>query len=225
MMNKTHEIVMEISGNTAMWTRPDTGDCPVSYPVPTYSAVKGIFESMLWGPAVQIIPIKVEICAPVQYHNYQTNYGGPLRKTRVVTEGGGFQLLATVLIDVCYRLYAEVATIPKIFKTRVPDKARQWDAKTTSPGHAYRDIFYRRLKKGQCFTIPFLGWKEFGPNYFGEFRETTKVQNDINMMIPSMLREVFSEGYASKSAFTYEQDVKVTAGMMEFSKQGGRHVE
>jgi len=225
MMGKTYEIKMEVSGNTAMWTRPDTGDCPVSYPAPTFSAAKGIFESILWGPAVQIIPTKVEICAPVQYHSYQTNYGGPLRKARVVTEGGGFQLLATVLIDVCYRLYAAVSPIPETAKDRVPDKARQWDGKTTSPGHAYGNIFQRRLKRGQCFTIPFLGWKEFGPSYFGEFRETTEVQADINMVIPSMLREVFSEGYASQCAFTYEQDVKITAGVLTFSRQGGQHAE
>lgn len=224
-MSEMNEIKMEISGNTAMWTRPDTGDCPVSYPAPTYSAVKAIFESILWGPAVLIIPTKVEICAPIQYHNYQTNYGGPLRKARVITEGGGFQLLATVLIDVCYRLYAEASAIPKSLKPCMPDKAQQWDGKTTSPGHAYRDIFNRRLKKGQCFTMPFLGWKEFGPNYFGETRETTKVQNDIDIVIPSMLREVFSGGYASKCAFTYEQDVKITAGVLEFNKQGGRHAE
>jgi CRISPR-associated protein Cas5d len=225
MMGKGYEIEMEISGNTAMWTRPDTGDCPVSYPVPTYSAVKGIFESILWGPAVQIIPTKVEICAPVQYHNYQTNYGGPLRKSGVISGGGGFQLLATVLIDVCYKLYAEVLPIPKVLKDRVPDKARQWDGKTTSPGHAYRDIFGRRLNRGQCFTIPFLGWKEFGPSYFGALRETTEVQADISMVIPSMLREVFSEGYASKCAFTYEPDAKVTSGVLLFSKQGGQYAE
>ena len=224
-MENKYEISMEISGKTAMWTRPDTGDCPVSYPAPTYSAVKGIFESILWGPAVQIVPRKVEICAPVQYHNYQTNYGGPLRKSRVIAEGGGFQLLATVLLDVCYRLYAEVSPVPKTVKGRVPDEALQWDRKTTSPGHAYRGIFNRRLKRGQCFTIPFLGWKEFGPGYFGAFRENTKVQNDIDIVIPSMLREVFSEGYASKCAFTYEQNVKITSGVMEFCKQGGIHVE
>lgn len=223
-MNR-YEIVLEISGDTAMWTRPDTGDCPGSYPAPTYSAAKGIFESILWGPAIQIVPTKVEICTPVQYHNYQTNYGGPLRKPGVIAGGGGFQLLATVLIDVCYRLYAEVSPIPKTAKNRVPHKARQWDEKTTSPGHAYRDIFNRRLKRGQCFTLPFLGWKEFGPSYFGVFRETTKVQSDINMVIPSMLREVFSEGYASKCAFTYEQDIKITAGMMEFSGEGGHHAK
>jgi CRISPR-associated protein Cas5d len=220
-----YPVSLEIAGSTAMWTRPDTGDCPVSYPAPTYSAVKGIFESILWGPAVQIIPTKVEICAPVQYHNYPTNYGGPLRKPGVIAGGGGFQLLATVLIDVCYRFYAEVVPIPKLIKDRVPDKARQWDGKTTSPGHAYQDIFNRRLKRGQCFVIPFLGWKEFGPKYFGNFRENTKVQNDINMVIPSMLHEVFSEGYASDCAFTYEQDVGIKAGVLEFSKQGGQHAE
>jgi len=42
---KNYEVMLEISGPTAMWTRPDTGDAPVSYPAPTYSAVKGIFES------------------------------------------------------------------------------------------------------------------------------------------------------------------------------------
>jgi len=220
-----YEIALEIAGNTAMWTRPDTGDCPVSYPAPTYSATKGIFESILWGPAVQIIPTKIEICAPIQYHNYQTNYGGPLRKARVIAGGGSFQLLATVLIDVCYRLYAEVLPIPKTVKNRLPANALKWDKKTTSPGHAYKDIFYRRLKRGQCFTLPFLGWKEFGPSYFGPFRETTKVRSDINMVIPSMLREVFSEGYASRCAFTYEQDVRITAGVMKFRRQGGKYVE
>jgi CRISPR-associated protein Cas5d len=214
-----YEIALEISGPTAMWTRPDTGDCPVSYPAPTYSAIKAIFESILWGPAVQIIPTKVELCAPIQYHNYQTNYGGPLRKAEVMTHGGGFQLLATVLIDVCYRLYAEVSTVPRNLKSRLPDKARQWDQKTTSPGHAYREIFNRRLKKGQCFTIPFLGWKEFGPNYFGEFRDTTKVQDDIGMVIPSMLREVFSEGYASKCVFAYEPNVKIDSGVLVFDRR------
>ena len=225
MMDKVYNIEMEISGNTAMWTRPDTGDCPVSYPVPTYSAVKGIFESILWGPAVQIIPKRVEICLPIQYHNYNTNYGGPLRKPRVIAEGGGFQLMATVLIDVCYRLYAEVRPALRIIKGHIPDKAKQWDKKTTSPGHAYHEIFNRRLKRGQCFTIPFLGWKEFGSSYFGPFRHNTRVQSDINIMIPSMLREVFSKGYASERSFTYEQDVKINAGVMEFSQQGGPNVE
>lgn len=30
---KQYTISLELSGPTAMWTRPDTGDAPVSYPV------------------------------------------------------------------------------------------------------------------------------------------------------------------------------------------------
>ncbi len=225
MENKNYEVQLEISGPTAMWTRPDTGDCPVSYPLPTYSAVKGIFESILWGPAVQIKPSKVEICAPVLYHNYQTNYGGPLRKPGVVESGGGFQLLATVLIDVCYRLYAEIWPAKKEDKSHLPESAKEWDSKTTSPGHAYKSIFERRLKRGQCFTIPFLGWKEFTPNYWGQFRDNTQIQKDINMAIPSMLREVFSSGYLSEPKYIYDQNIVIDEGEMVFPVKGGNHAK
>ncbi|MBI2440073.1 MAG: CRISPR-associated protein Cas5 [Lentisphaerae bacterium] len=211
---------MEIAGPTAMWTRPDTGDCPVSYPAPTYSAVKGICESILWGPAVQVIPTRVAICAPLQYHNYQTNYGGPLRKSSIMATGGGFQLLATVLIDVCYRLYAKVIPVTRETKARLPEKANSWDKNTTAPGHAYQDIFNRRVKRGQCFCIPFLGWKEFGPSYFGPFRERTQVEASLNMTLPSMLREVFSDGYASESRFTFDQNVSIKNGVIEFLPRG-----
>lgn len=87
MNQKKYEVSMEIAGNAAMWTRPDCGDSPCSYPAPTYSAVKGLFESILWGPAVRIIPTKVELCEVPQFHSYVTNYGGPLR-SRDQIKGG-----------------------------------------------------------------------------------------------------------------------------------------
>lgn len=218
-MSKIYEVQMEIAGPTAMFTRPDTGDCPVSYPAPTFSAVKGIFESILWGPAVQIMPTKVEICRPLQYHNYHTNYGGPLRKSGVVKSGGGFQLLATTLIDVRYRLYAEVVPVVKQSKAKIPDSAKRWDEKTTSPGHAYQQIFSRRLDRGQCFCIPFLGWKEFGPTYWGSFKNDTLVQSDINTVVPSMLREVFSKGYSSDVVFSFDQNVSIESGRLIFPRK------
>jgi len=214
---KEYVISMEISGSTAMWTRPDTGDCPVSYPVPTYSACKGIFKSVLWGPAVEVIPLKVEICSPIVYHEYHTNYGGPLRSSGQIKTGSSFQLLATVLIDVVYRLYAKAVPVSRALKSKIPAKASEWDGKTTSPGHAYASIFNRRLKRGQCFSIPCLGWKEFGPDYFGHLKETTKPRKEINMTIPSMLRDVFPDGYGSGLRYVYDQNVSVKEGVMLFS--------
>ena len=47
MTTKPYSIALEIAGPTAMWTRPDTGDAPVSYPAPTFSAAKAVFESLI----------------------------------------------------------------------------------------------------------------------------------------------------------------------------------
>lgn len=57
---KAYSVQIEVSGATAMWTRPDTGDSPVSYPVPTFSAAKGLFESVVRFETVEIIPVKIE---------------------------------------------------------------------------------------------------------------------------------------------------------------------
>jgi CRISPR-associated protein Cas5d len=219
MTQLSYSVEMEIAGDTAMWTRPDTGDCPISYPAPTYSAVKAIFESILWGPAIEIIPTKVQICSPIQYHSYITNYGGPLRKNDLIKGNNNYQLLSTVLIDVCYKLFAEV--VPNTQKNELPEKAKLWDRRTTSPGHAYQDMFIRRLKRGQCFSIPSLGWKEFTPSYFGELRSSTRTLTNLQpILIPSMLRQVFSRGYNSSPSFSYDTNIEIRNGVLEYPKGG-----
>jgi len=221
MALRAYPIQMEIAGDTAMWTRPDTGDCPVSYPAPTYSAVKAIFESVLWGPDVQIIPVRAELCKPVQYHSYATNYGGPLRSPTSIGKGNNYQLYATVLIDVCYRLYADVVAYGE--KERLPESALAWDKKTTSPGHAYQAMFERRLKRGQSYSIPALGWREFTPSYFGDFRARTRVEEGLpEIVIPSMLRQVFSKEYDSKAAYVYDTGLVIKNGVLEYPKEEGR---
>ena len=205
---KRYPIKMEIAGSTAMWTRPDTGDCPVSYPAPTYSAVRNIFQSILWGQAVEIIPTQVDICAPLQFHTYNTNYGGPLRKLDQIKDGNNFQLLATVLTDVRYRLYADVVETPP--SDSESERTKAWRAKTKSPGHAYQEIFDRRLAAGKCFHTPFLGWKEFTASYFGP--------------IPSMFRDAKFATGQRKPRYLYNQNVQVEHGILIFPKEAGREV-
>lgn len=76
---KPYPIQVEISGPTALWTRPDTGSSPVSYVAPTFSAVKGVLEAILRWKSVNVRPTRCEICTPVQFHRYATNYDGPPR--------------------------------------------------------------------------------------------------------------------------------------------------
>lgn len=214
-----YPLTMEIAGATALFARTDAGDSPVSYPIPTASAVRGIFESILWGPGIRIVPTAVEICAPIQYHSYVTNYGGPLRASKSIQKGNNYQLYATVLVDVCYRLYADA--MPNFNKQNMPEKALEWDRRTTAPGHAYQDIFNRRLKRGQSFSVPVLGWKEFTPSYFGPFRPETKVCKEISdITISSMLREVFPDGYHSDYRAVYSQNLRIHEGRLDFPQEG-----
>ncbi len=213
-MNK-YEVCLEISGPTAMWTRPDSGDCPVSYPAPTYSAVKGIFEAILFIQTVEVVPRKVEICAPIAYHTYNTNYGGPLRKPKVVEGGGSYQLLASVLVNPCYRLIAIVRSNTKT-NGKISERTQTWLTRTTSPSHAYQETFNRRLNRGQSHYVPCLGWKEFAPDYVGVFRPENRVCADINMVFPSMLRQVFPDGLNSQVRYVYDQNVQIQNGVLEY---------
>lgn len=212
---KPYTVQLEIAGPTAMWTRPDTGDAPVSYPVPTFSAAKGIFESICWLKSANVKPVQVEICSPLVFHTYSTNYGGPLRKSRIMKKGSSYQLLATVLINVNYRLYAEVVTVNSSMR-RLSERAKQSPTLSSNGAHAYRDIFERRLKRGQWYSVPCLGWKEFTPSYVGPFRGETVVCKKINTVIPSMLHSVFSEPQFGIYRPKFRQNVVIENGVLNY---------
>jgi CRISPR-associated protein Cas5d len=207
---------LEISGKSAMWTRPDTGDSPVSYPVPTPGAVKGIFESILMLKNVEVVPLKAEICVPIIYHTYTTNYGGPLRKSKIMQKGASYQLLATVLVNVCYRLYV-LPQKANLEGKNISEKAKLWMKPVTNPNHAYYEIFNRRITKGQYHEMPCLGWKEFVPDYIGPFRTETEICSEINEAIPSMLWSTFSANDGSISP-RFRQNVKIINGVVNYAE-------
>ncbi len=186
-LDKAYEVQLEISGPAAMWARPDCGDTAVSYPAPTFGAVKAIFESVLLSDWVEIVPTRCEICSPVIFHTYNTNYGGPLRKSGQCKGENSFQLIAEILINVCYRLYAKLEPIKENYHLMGPNEQKRQISGTTNGPHAYKEVFYRKLNKGRLSYTPFLGWKEFTPNYVGEFRPNTKICEEVNDDIPSML--------------------------------------
>ena len=196
-------IALEVIGPAAMFARPDTGATPISYPVPTYSAAKGMFEAVAWRKSVYIRPTCVEICTPIRYERYVTNYGGPLRKSDQIKKNNNYQLNATILVDVHYRLYAEVKE-----KKRggTKDHAKElWER------------FNERLANGQTYYTPCLGWKEFVPSYFGRIRKEDKNGSEIepdktvNIIIPSLLHSMWEHG---KVAPTFRQNVEITEGVM-----------
>lgn len=205
---KDYPVCIEISGPTAMWSRPDSGSAPTSSVVPAFSAVKGIFESILRWKSVNVRPTKVEICRPVVFHRYVTNYGGPLRASDAIKKGASFQSYAVVLINVCYRLHA------------VAEFACHYNGaneRTTCPPHAYQDAFNRALKNGRTWAIPCLGLSEFLPDYVGPFRPTTQVCETENHEIPTLLRMVFDKPQDGRVAPSFSHNLKVEKGVLVYA--------
>jgi len=141
-----------------------------------------------------------------------------MRDPKNIKKGNNYQLFATVLLDVCYKLYADVVLNPD--KHNLPENALNWDRKTTSPGHAYQDIFNRRLVRGQSYASLALGWHEFTPSYFGPLRKETTVYTDMpEILIPSMLREVFTGNYRSSYRAIYDTNVVIRNGVLVYPER------
>lgn len=78
-----------------------------------------------------------------------------MRQKKSIDLGNAYQMYSTVLIDVCYRLYAVV--VPNHRKDTLSEKTLEWDRRTTSPGHAYQEIFNRRLQRGAVLCYSLVG--------------------------------------------------------------------
>lgn len=202
---KPYKVDFEIEGANAMFTRPDTGASFVSYPVPTFSAAKGMFESIARVKSAYVKPVKVEICKPIQYEKYTTNYGGPLRKPDQISKNASYQNMALILINVCYRIYGEILLCGD-------------EPEGVNSRHALQEIFFRRLAKGQFWHTPCLGWKEFVPTYIGPLRPETQIETSVNEVIPSMLVSPFDSHISGQLISEYAQNVKIEKGELRYDQ-------
>lgn len=206
-----YSVQLEVAGPLAMFTRPDTGGTPTSYPVPTWSAAKAIFESiaMLRSGNAWIRPTRVEVCkrmgtrgGSIKYQRYTTNYGGPERNTAVIAKRANMQLFATAIAAVCYRLYGEVEGDRVI---------------GSNPRHHLYDLFTRRLERGQCYQTPSLGWREFTCSYWGAFRhEQYIVDEELTLFIPSMLFRMWDRPRDGQYSPVSVQNISIEKGALNY---------
>lgn len=215
----SYMVQLEIAGPSAMFARSDTGATPVSYPVPTASAAKGMFEAVLRRPHIYVNPTLVEICKPIRFERYITNYGGPLRKGKDIKEKNTYQFLATILVDVHFRIHAEVHMKQMSTRGRSTQQLRRRRGRDWRP--QFKELFDIRLERGQHFYTPCLGWKEFIPSYFGPIRNLDEHGQKISPLptgeihIPAMLismwdhheyKPCFGERWIVDGVMSYEHE-------------------
>lgn len=164
---------LEVTGDYACFTRPEMKVERVSYDVITPSALRSIFEAIFWKPAIRYIPKKIEVLNPIQWVSVRRNELGSVASPRskgVFIEDDRQQRAGLFLRDVDYRIYAELEFIAppdrvedkKLFQQGLVDEFEQkefWPL-DENPGK-YNAMFERRARKGQCFSQPYLGCREF----------------------------------------------------------------
>jgi len=217
MISQTkYPISMEIEGRTAMFANPAAGSDGCSYPAPTKSAVKGIFEQVFFCPFVRVVPTRVEICKPVKTMFASFSSHSSSRKHELVKKDNACIIRETVLFDVCYKMYGYVQNLdPKNVVGHASEKAMAFERQYTNHAHSYACQFERRLRRGQCFRIPVLGRSECICDWFGPLRDSTKPY-PVHVAIPSMLIECFSEEVHGSRVEPKFADVQITEGVLEY---------
>ena len=150
-------LVVEVWGDAALFTRPEARVERLTYPVMTPSAAVGILEAIFWKPEFIWQVVAIEVLAPIREGRVRRNETthvvsreGALRGERVNTADNRTQRASTILLNVRYRIHAQVVLRPH----------------ATDTVAKYRDQFRRRVERGACFSRPYLGTREF-PASFG----------------------------------------------------------
>ena len=158
MESNSKEFCLEVWGDMACFTRPELKVERVSYDVITPSAARAVYEAIFWKPAIRWQVTKIEVMNPIKWLSIRRNEVGKVSNRSVFIEDERQQRNALLLRDVRYRLWAELVYIP--VGRRKGENKTDGDHTDESPAK-YQAIFERRASRGQCFTQPYLGTREF----------------------------------------------------------------
>ncbi len=200
-MIDTNIVKVRVKGDFACFTQPALKVERMTYACMTPSAARGILECILYKPEFQWIVEKIKILKPVNFTSFKRNEikkiqgENPIDIVEVDPRGkpiNRVQRNSVVLRDVEYiieaRIYMSEANIKK-----VKDRDRQMGNKPCEPIVKYRDMFTRRVKKGQCWHQPYLGTREFSCEFFPVSTDDEKRADDLDLTYPigSMLFDIF----------------------------------
>ena len=163
----------------------------MSYDVITPSAARGLLESIYWHPGLSWKIDRIYVCNPIRFTNIRRNevkdiVSGSSVKS-VMKSGKGEIYIATsesiqqraamVLKDVRYVIEAHFD---------MTDNA----AASDNPGK-FQDIMKRRLERGQFYSMPYMGTREFPAHFkpcgtIPECPDELKGTRDLGWMLLDM---------------------------------------
>lgn len=158
-------VKVNVWGDYALFSRPELKVERYSYDIITPSAARGILEAIYWHPGMRWIIDKIYVKNPIQFTSVRRNevkskilasnvlqaYNGADKPLYISTKEDIVQRASQLLCNVSYTIEAHF---------EMTEKANASD----NPGK-FKDIIMRRLRKGECFHMPYLGCREFPANF------------------------------------------------------------
>ena len=158
-------VKVKVWGDYALFSRPEMKVERCSYDVITPSAARGILEAIDWHPGMKWVIDKIYVKNPIRFTSVRRNevkskisannvlqaYNGADKPLYISTKEDIVQRASLILRDVCYVIEAHF---------EITENANDSD----NPGK-FKDIIMRRLKRGECYHMPYFGCREFPVNF------------------------------------------------------------
>ena len=154
-------IQIEVWGDYACFSRPEMKTERVSYDVMTPSAARGLIESIYWHPGLRYCIDRIHVLEPIRFTNIRRNEVKDkisARNVKTVMERGAGELYLAAPESIQQRAAMVLQDVRYVIDAHfdLTEKA----APSDSPGK-FQDIVKRRLERGQCYSMPYFGTREF----------------------------------------------------------------
>ena len=158
-------VRVHVWGDYALFARPEMKVERCSYDVMPPSAARGILEAIYWHPGMRWVIDRIQVRKPIRFTSIRRNevkskvlVGNVLRAVNgsskplyIASKEEIVQRAAILLKDVDYLIEAHF---------EMTERASAGD----NPGK-FKDIVMRRLRRGECFHMPYFGCREFPANF------------------------------------------------------------
>ena len=158
-------VKVRVWGNYALFSRPEMKVERCSYDIMTPSAARGILEAIYWHPGMKWVIDRIYVINPVRFTSVRRNevkskipagnvlqvYNGAQKPLYISTKAEIVQRASILLRDVEYVIEAHFEMTSQANGSDNPGK--------------FKDIIMRRLRRGECFHMPYFGCREFPANF------------------------------------------------------------
>ncbi len=155
-------VAVKISGERALFARPELPVERVTYDVLTPSAAVGILEAIHWRPSIRWVIDRITVLRPIKHEQLMVNgvafMATPRRAAISVSDPASrMQRRQLILRDVAYVIEAHAEPTGKACERE--------RAEGVSIINKHEEMLMRHVRRGQCHHQPSLGVREFAARF------------------------------------------------------------